>query len=205
MPTALTDEAPAGLQRTMDAAQRGIQIRNPVEHRVGEHRVELALERQRLRVDLARVDAAGRGRGHEVGRRIHADHRGASLHEPFRERAVAAADVEDALTRARREQVEHRLPEIRHEPRVGGVVGRVPRLGHHVCPRSVVVELRAVVVAGARQELEEGVEAAVERPAELRNGAVDRVEGQPGFFAVGQLQPGVTGVLQGSFGTSRMP
>src|SRR5262245_13349910 len=65
---------------------------------------------------------------------------------------------------------------------------------------SVVVELRAVVVAGARQELEEGVEAAVERAAQLRNGAVDRVQGQPGFFAVGQLQPGVTGVLQRSFG-----
>ena len=106
------------------ASRSGIQCSTALVNTASNSRVE----RQRLRVELARVETARDGGGHELGRRIGADHDGARLHELLGERAVAAADVEDALARPRRQQVEHRLAEVRHEARVGRVVGGVPRL-----------------------------------------------------------------------------
>ena len=81
----------------MDAAQRGIEIRNPVEHRVGEDRIELVLERQRLRVELSRIDPARDGGCHEVRRRIDADHRRAGPPRSSASGAITAADVENAF------------------------------------------------------------------------------------------------------------
>ena len=56
----LGHEAAAGLQRAMHAREHRIVIAHPVQRRVRKHRVELALERQSLRIDHPRVEAARR-------------------------------------------------------------------------------------------------------------------------------------------------
>ena len=57
-----------------------------------------------------------------------------------RQRAVAAADVEDMLARLRVEQVERRLAERGHEAADAGIIGRIPLAGRGEVPsRSVSV------------------------------------------------------------------
>src|SRR5690242_21852013 len=86
--TTLADETAAGFERPVDSTQRRIEVGNPVQHGVGEHRVELVLEGQRLRVDRAGIESTrGRG-GYEVGCRIDADDAGARLRDLLRQRAV---------------------------------------------------------------------------------------------------------------------
>src|SRR5215212_6970822 len=62
-----------------------------------------------------------------------------------------------------------------------------------------VRELFQVFFFGAGQQIEEGIEAAVQRPPELRDGAVERVQGQPGRRAIGEGEPCLVEALQGSF------
>ena len=52
---------------------------------------------------------------------------------------------------------------------------------------------------GARQKIEERVEAAVERAAQLRDGAVDRVQRHLGRLATGEVEPRILRVLQRAF------
>jgi hypothetical protein len=187
VPAALADQAPAMLERAMDAAQRGIEIGNPVEYGVCEHGIELALERQLLRVELSRVDPRARAAATKSG----------AGSAP----TTVAPRLQRSSASARRRRSRHRgcahpdaapagrgrLPEIRDEARVGRVVRRVPSLRH-----SPLSSWRRVARAG--QEFEEGVEAAVERAPQLRDRAVDGVQRQPGLFAAGELEPGVAGL-----------
>src|SRR5262245_40909041 len=62
-----------------------------------------------------------------------------------------------------------------------------------------IVELAPILVGCAWQELEEGVEAPVERPAQLRYGAVDRVQRHAGSSTVAELKPCVFRPLEGAF------
>jgi hypothetical protein len=71
---------------------------------VAEHRVELTVERQALRVAEPRIDAARSRRVHERGRAVDADDLRARGGDALGKRAVAAADVEDLLARLRREE-----------------------------------------------------------------------------------------------------
>src|SRR6187455_2170593 len=51
-----------------------------------------------------------------------------------------------------------------------------------------IPELLDVFVVGSRQQIEEGIEAAIERPAKLRDGAVERMKRQAGRRAIGEFQ-----------------
>ena len=72
---------PPRLQRAMHRGDRGGRVRNPVQHRVAEHGVELALERQRLGAAAARVEAAGTRRADLRGAAVDRDHAAAGGHE----------------------------------------------------------------------------------------------------------------------------
>jgi hypothetical protein len=95
---------------------------------VAKHRVELAGEGKPLAVNDPRVESARAGRLDEVRARIDADDRAAQGNELFRERAVAAAEIEDAFARLWRKQRNDRRAEIGDEPGVASVALRVPRL-----------------------------------------------------------------------------
>ena len=60
-------------------------------------------------------------------------------------------------------------------------------------------ELLDIFVVGAGQQIEEGVEAAIERAAKLRDGAVEGVERQAGRRAVGELQRRFVDAFQRAF------
>ena len=116
----LADEAPAGPQRPRHAGDHRVGIGlHPMQRGVREHGVELALERQASPVHEPRVDAQRAGRAHHVGAGVDPDHRAAELGQPCGQHAVAAAQVEDALARRRRQQLDHRQPQLGHEPRMG--------------------------------------------------------------------------------------
>ena len=64
---------------------------------------------------------------------------------------------------------------------------------------SGIVEVAPVFVRDAGQKLEERIEAAIERAAQLWNRAVDRVQRQSGCFAVFQAQPSLFGADERAF------
>jgi len=66
--------------------------------------------------------------------RIDADDVATDVRELYRERAVAASEVEDSLAGVRREQFDHRRTEVGHEAGVARVCVGVPALngGRHV-------------------------------------------------------------------------
>jgi hypothetical protein len=66
-------------------------------------------------------------------------------------------------------------------------------------------ELLDILVVGARQQIEEGVEAAIERAAQLRDGAVEGVQRQAGRRAVGQLQRRFLDAFQACLRDERTP
>src|SRR5258705_5241309 len=61
-----------------------------------------------------------------------------------------------------------------------------------------IPELFDVFVVGAGQQIEEGVQAAIERAAKLGNRAVEGVQRQPGARAVGELQRAFVDALERS-------
>jgi hypothetical protein len=99
-----------------------------VQRRVGEHRVELVRERQRLAVQHLHRDAARTRRLRQLLAGIGAEHRGAGLDELLGQGAVAATQVEDALAAPGREPFDHRCAEVGHEPAVVRISLRVPLL-----------------------------------------------------------------------------
>jgi hypothetical protein len=64
----------------------------------------------------------------------------------------------------------------------------------------IVAEFLQVLVVGAGKEIEERVEAAVERPPQLRDCAVEGMERQAGGRSVGELQRRLFNAFEGAFG-----
>ena len=64
----------------------------------------------------------------------------------------------------------------------------------------LVPELLDVFVVGARQEIEEGIEAAIERAPKLWNRAVEGVEREAGARAVSELQRAFVDAFQRTLG-----
>jgi hypothetical protein len=124
----LGDEAPAGAQRTEHALHDGVRPPHPVEGGVAEYGVELPVEGERLAVGDARVESAAAGGLDLLGARVHGHHVAPGLDQDAGEPPVAAAEVEDALTRAGREQVDQIATQLRHEARVALVAHGVPAL-----------------------------------------------------------------------------
>ena len=99
----------------------------PIQWSAAEHCVELGGERQPPPVAGAHVETPSRRcRDHRpVG--VDPDHRRPRADQSLGQDAVAAAEIEDALARRWRKQVEHGSAQRWHERRVRRVCGRVPR------------------------------------------------------------------------------
>jgi len=87
------------------------------------------------------IVAAGPRRGDHVGCGVDGNDHSTRRNDFFRQNAIAAAEIENALPGAWGEQFEHRCAELRHEMRCLRVAPRRPVLlsnpGHaHACTRS---------------------------------------------------------------------
>ena len=124
----LGDKPPARLQRPFDAGDDSLGVAHPMQGGVREHRVELGGKGQLLPVHQPRVEAARRGGGDQIGRRIDRDHRGAGRRDPLRQHTVTAAEIEDPLAGPRIEQLDDRHAEHRHKAAGLGIALRLPAL-----------------------------------------------------------------------------
>src|SRR6185312_5774267 len=104
-----------------------IGVAHPMERGIAEDRIELACEGEPHAVDDPRIEPLGLGRRHLLGALIDAD-RLAERRELGRQRAIAAAEIENPLARPRREPLEHALPQSRHEARIAAIALWVPML-----------------------------------------------------------------------------
>jgi hypothetical protein len=105
----LADEAAARPERAVDPGDDVVGPLHPVERRVAEDGVELVLEAERLPVHDVSVEALGAG-GRDLGwAPVHSHDPAAQGHELLREDPVPTAEVEDALPRPGRQQVDDRL------------------------------------------------------------------------------------------------
>ncbi len=99
-----------------------------MERRVREHGVEFVHELEPFGVHHSRVEA-GRARCLDLQRAaVDADDLATEIDELSRERAVAATEIEDALARARREQLDDGSAEVGYEPGVSRVPVGIPGL-----------------------------------------------------------------------------
>ena len=72
-------------------------------------------------------------------------------------------------------------------------------------PFSSVSEILDVLFVCSRQQIEEGIETAIERPAQLWNRAVEGVEGQSGRRPIGELELASSSPFNEPSGMSRTP
>ena len=128
MAAELRHESSARRESAVDCRQRRVRILDPVQYRVAEHRVELPVEVQVGGVRNARVQSAPTRRPDLFRTRVDGHHAATGRDQLLRQGAVTAADVEDALSRLWTEQLDHRRPEVGHEPRVRRVLFRIPDL-----------------------------------------------------------------------------
>lgn len=103
-------------------------IAHPVQRGVAEYRVEFVIEIESLTVHYAGVQAEF-SRGIDLlSARIDTDDLASQRDELRSESAVAAAEVQDALTSARRKQIDHWRAEVSDEAGIAGVAVRIPSL-----------------------------------------------------------------------------
>ena len=100
VPAELADEPPALLEGAKNPRRRAFRLQHPVQHRVGENRVELAIELEVVGADDARVEAAATCGFDHLRRRVDADHLRACGDYPLGDEAIAASEVEDFSPRA---------------------------------------------------------------------------------------------------------
>ena len=121
-------EAAAWAKRLVDAGDHELGPAHPMQRRVGEDRVELALEGKRMAVHFLHLEALGGSGCEQLLAQIGAKHVGAARGDLFSQHAVAAAKVEDALAFPRRQQIERRTGKLGDETALVGVVFRRPAL-----------------------------------------------------------------------------
>ena len=126
----LADEASPGHERAPDTGDDGVGVEHPVERGVAEHRVELGVEGEPLPITHPGVETALARRSHLRCAAVDADDAAAARDELLGERPVAAAEVEDAFARYRRQELEHRRAQLRHEAGGARVAFRIPVLGY---------------------------------------------------------------------------
>ena len=127
-PPKLADEAAARTKRTGHAGNHQMGLAHPMERGIGEHRVELGDEIERVAVDLADVEPLHARHGEQLVAQIDAEDVRAERLDLGRERAVAAAEIEDALAGLGAKHAEYGTGKLLHEAAVLGVVGRRPAL-----------------------------------------------------------------------------
>jgi hypothetical protein len=131
MPAALGDKSAVRFQGPADPAQHRHHIGHPVQDGVRKDGIELAVERQRARVDMPHVEPPRASRRHHPGRRVDANHGGPERRQLLGERAVAASEIENPLAWPRGQQSDNWSGQVGDEPGVGGVIRGVPSLCRH--------------------------------------------------------------------------
>jgi hypothetical protein len=130
MAAQLAHESSSILEGTENSRNRCIRIvLDPVQDSIGEDRIEFVLKHERTGVRYSGIEAALTGGSDHVWRIVDANHSRPQGDQFFREYAVAAAQIEDALAGLGAEQVQHGLTERRHEVSIVGIAGRTPLLG----------------------------------------------------------------------------
>src|SRR5262249_36790991 len=124
---AFADKAAAGPQRAPNAGDHIVGPLHPVQRRIAEDRVELGVEAELLSVHDAAIQPARTRGGNLSGAAVDPDDVTADCNEPLSERAVTAAEIQDALSCARRKQLDDRRARLGAEAGVSGVP-----LGTHV-------------------------------------------------------------------------
>jgi len=125
----LSSEAPASPQRSINSSHNcaGIAL-HPVKSSVGEDRVELRIEFKVIGVEQPGINTALLRSCDHAARSVNSDNLCSGGHKLFRERAVAAAEIENALSRLWVEKIEHWLAQIGDKARVFGVARGTPFL-----------------------------------------------------------------------------
>jgi hypothetical protein len=130
--TEFPDKPSAGSECAVNALEHPVLVAHPVQRRVREHRVELLRECQRLAVHHTHVEPARSGSLDHVDRAVDADDSGTAAGQFLGEHTIAASEVQDALTRLRIEELEHRGSKRRYERGVLLIAVWFP--GIHVAP-----------------------------------------------------------------------
>src|SRR5262252_8565334 len=117
-----SNESPRAPQSAICRGDRGIRIvLDPVKYGVGEHRVKLLVEGQLSCVHDPGVKSALAGGCNHVGRTVHTYDICAGGCQLFGQHAIAATEIENALSGLRIEQVKNGLAERGYKSRIGGV------------------------------------------------------------------------------------
>src|SRR5262245_52071469 len=118
MPAKLADEAAARAKRTGDAGDDQFRLSHPVERGVGEHCIELGDKVERMPVNLAHGEPLHARDSEQFLAQIDAKNIGAERPDLRRERAVATAEIEDALSGLRLKHTEDSAGKLLHEATV---------------------------------------------------------------------------------------
>jgi hypothetical protein len=98
---------------------------------IGKHRIEFVFEVQCVSVGNSRIEALGLRRGDEIGGAVDAHNPSTRSGDLLRQRPVPAAQIENSLTRARREPFDDGGSERRHERAILRVRLGLPGLPGH--------------------------------------------------------------------------
>ena len=113
VPAHFADEPPARLQSPPDAGDDLGRSQHPLRSAAsGKHRIELGIERERVTGHHPRVKAEGARGRHLLGTAVDPDDVDAKIDQLPGQRAVAAAEIKNALACTRCQQLHHRLPQL---------------------------------------------------------------------------------------------
>jgi len=124
----LGHQAAAGAERAMDAGDHKLGLPHPVQGGIGEHSVELRDEVQRVPVHFADGEPLHARNCEQLVAQIDAKHIGAGRLDLFRQRAVAAAKIENALAWLRHEHGEYGARHLLNEAPVLCIIRCRPAL-----------------------------------------------------------------------------
>src|ERR1700676_4755346 len=130
MAAQLAHESSSSLESTESTSNRGVRIvLDPMQDGIGKDCIEFVVKDQRTGVRYSGIKAALTSGSDHVRRIVDANHQHPQRNQFFRQYAVAATQIEDALSGLGVEQVQHGLTERRHEMSIIGIGGRAPLLG----------------------------------------------------------------------------
>ena len=132
-PAALAHQAASGLERPPGPVDGGVMVLEPMQGGVGEHGVELRAEIQFLPVGHPCVQPQLARGLHLCGAGIDPDDIAAEGCQLRGQGAVAAAEIENAFTGQRRQQLDHGSAQGGDEPGVGPIAFGIPGLRHGEC------------------------------------------------------------------------
>ena len=128
MTAELADEAAVWPKGPRHAGDHEFWPAHPVQRGIGEHRIELVLERKGVAVDPLHRESTGGGGFEQLLGEIGAKDLGPGSGDRLGQHAVAAAKIENALAPPWREHVEHGLGQVGDEASVAGIAVRRPAL-----------------------------------------------------------------------------